>query len=330
MFEGCVNSAPSPQLPGLDTSPFFGHQDPVRLKHNPTPVHRAQAQRYHSHAMHSYRLPQRVATHARGFTLIELLVVIAIIAILAGMLLPALARAKDKGHQSVCRNNLKQIALAFTMYVQDHQDTFPGTASKGSYVAMKEDWIFWNLVKRPSNDPSLPAEYFTNVQNSAIAPYLGRFTTNLFRCPADRDAIERERAWRAKPGSDNPYLYSYSLTSITGSSGGKAVNHGISSLYGPGVAPLHFKASQITNPSRKLMVVEENGDPVQADSTIDDGRWVPPENTLSGRHQFRRGQRVSNKEYQTRGKGVVSMPDGHVETVSPSYGASPDNVDAIR
>jgi len=61
----------------------------------------------------------------RGFTLIELLVVIAIIAILAAILFPVFARAREKARQSSCSSNLKQLGIAFLSYVQDYDEVFP-------------------------------------------------------------------------------------------------------------------------------------------------------------------------------------------------------------
>lgn len=76
---------------------------------------------------------------AAGFTLIELLVVIAIIAILAGLLLPALARAKARGKQAACMNNLRQIGLAFRLYADEHDGWLP-TTTHGS--GTNASWIF--------------------------------------------------------------------------------------------------------------------------------------------------------------------------------------------
>jgi type II secretory pathway pseudopilin PulG len=255
--------------------------------------------------------------------LIELLVVIAIIAILAGLLLPALAKSKEKAQHTGCRNNIRQLGLAFLLYLPDHNDTFPGVASKGAYEPMKEDWIFWN-INRPVSDPTVPPGFFLNPQNSAIGPYIGRFSTNLFRCPADKDVLDREKQWQRNPTGPNPYLYSYSLTSVFTDR-----NRGVGSVYQRNQPPLHFKSANIKNPALKIMLVEENGDPAYGD-VIDDGRWVPPGNILSGRHKYSRGRRVPTATFRSRGKGTVIMADGHVEVVSPQFASIPDNHDPTR
>jgi prepilin-type N-terminal cleavage/methylation domain-containing protein/prepilin-type processing-associated H-X9-DG protein len=205
----------------------------------------------------------------RAFTLIELLVVIAIIAILASLLLPALARAKQQAQNVQCMSNLRQCTLAWLSYNTDFKGVFAYNQENEIFTATPgypRGWIFGWEGYTGTSQPPAPADSNTNPAYCLDPNYaqLGSYlkAPGILRCPADHS--------EDKPGGGGPpRLRSYSMSeSIGANTNGAADGQGI--FLPTPMFQVYLKETDVTHPtpSKLWLLTDENAD------SINDGAFA--------------------------------------------------------
>jgi prepilin-type N-terminal cleavage/methylation domain-containing protein len=234
----------------------------------------------------------------KGFTLVELLVVIAIIALLMGLLMPALARVRQMAYRMVCGTRLSGIGKAILVYAQDHDDDYPRACCRGvtwNSNGEIENWEGTYEVDAFNGTATIGSCFYLLVKYADVGPKQfvcnGDVGTDVFKMsdynPTNPAVEEEIDAWDfgTQPGVHNSYAYHYPFT-WTAPAG--SVSYPITTTSNPSCP---IAADRNLYFDKNAVSYADGADPEDTDPTWDN-KLVDPDKTMNAAAHQREGQNV--------------------------------------